>query len=224
MKQVVPMLLLLVLSFFLALPAKSQIASMRLWWEVQTLKRQDRQQPQPRGATLFVGSSSIRLWKSLPKMLPDLTIVNRGFGGSTLLDLYRYHDELVLPYRPAQLVIYSGENDIASGDVSAREVVRRFDRVFTAIRRELPDVPVVFISIKPSPSRRQYLPVIEEANALLKAYLSQYPHTSFVDVYTPMLNAEGQPRAELFEEDQLHMNEAGYRLWAERVGPFLMSE
>ncbi|EMR02854.1 GDSL-type esterase/lipase family protein [Cesiribacter andamanensis] len=212
-------------------PSCAQQAEPPFWSEIQAYKEQDRQQMPPAGATLFVGSSSIRLWHTLAESFPQQRVLNRGFGGSTLQDLERYLADIVLPYKPGQIVIYSGENDIAAGGVSAQEVLKRFERVFTAIRQELPRVPIVFISLKPSPSRLQYQPLMQEANALIRQYLDGQPQATFVDIYTPMLNAAGEPRAgeprageprpELFVEDQLHMNEEGYRIWAERIRPVL---
>jgi lysophospholipase L1-like esterase len=194
------------------------------WDEIEAFKEQDREQMPPPGALLFVGSSSIRLWNSLADDFPAHQVINRGFGGSTLPDLEYYLPDIVLPYKPRQIIIYSGENDIASGKVSAEELLARFDRIFTAIRQEMPQVPILYISMKPSPSRLQFQPLLQTANALLQDYLSQQPHTAWVDVFTPMLDESGQPRPELFIEDQLHMNEEGYRIWAEKVERYLLSE
>ena len=191
------------------------------WEEIQAFKQQDASQMPPRQAILFVGSSSIRMWDSLQEMFPDKQVVNRGFGGSNLLDLQFYLPDIVFPYDPKQIVIYSGENDIAFDTVSAQDVLQRFDRVFTSIRQKLPEVPVTFVSIKPSPSRRRYMPVMEEANALIKTYLDQKPLTSYVDVYQPMLTQEGRPRPDIFIADSLHMNQSGYRIWQKEIEPHL---
>lgn len=175
----------------------------------------------PRQAILFVGSSSFRMWDSLQQMFPNHTIINRGFGGSNLLDLQRYMADIVFPYNPSQIVIYSGENDIASDNVSAQDVLQRFDVVFTAIRQKLPTVPVSFVSIKPSPSRIKYMPLMQEANALIQNYLRAKPRTSYVDVYQPMLTPNGRPRPDIFLADSLHMNQNGYRIWQKAIQPHL---
>jgi lysophospholipase L1-like esterase len=192
------------------------------WDEIQTFKQQDSLQQPPRQAILFVGSSSFRMWDNLQEMFPNHQIINRGFGGSNLLDLKYYLEDIVFPYEPKQVVIYSGENDIASGTVEAREVVRRFDAVFTAIRKKLPQVPITFVSMKPSPSRKQYMPVMQEANALIKYYLQKHPHTAYVDVYQPMLGPDGKPQPDIFLSDNLHMNQQGYRIWQKAIEPHLI--
>jgi len=188
--------------------------------EINTFKQQDLKNPPPTGVTLFVGSSSIRLWKTLAQDFPKHQVLNRGFGGSTLVDLYGYLDDIVIPYQPKQIVIYCGENDIAAG-ASAQQTLKRFKKNFRRIRQELPDVALVFISIKPSPSRSQYLTEVKVANRLIKAYLQSYPNTVYVDVLGKMMNAEGNPMPDIFVEDRLHMNAKGYHIWADLIRPIL---
>ncbi|AKD03837.1 SGNH/GDSL hydrolase family protein [Pontibacter korlensis] len=192
------------------------------WEEIQQYKQQDASQMPPKNAILFVGSSSFRLWENMQEMFPKHTVINRGFGGSNLLDLKRYLNDIVFPYQPKQIVIYSGENDIASDTVQAPEVLERFQDVFLEIRKEMPQVPVVFVSIKPSPSRAKYKPIIEEANQLIKQYLKTQPKTRFVDVYTPMLKLSGKAKPDIFIQDSLHMNQQGYQIWTKRITPHLL--
>ncbi|MHC2991236.1 hypothetical protein OB13_06415 [Pontibacter sp. HJ8] len=215
---------LLLLTLYLGrLPAlQAQDQKPPFWDEIQTFKQQDSLQQPPRQAILFVGSSSFRMWDNLQEMFPSHQIINRGFGGSNLLDLKYYLEDIVFAYEPKQVVIYSGENDIASGTVEAKEVVRRFDAVFTAIRKKLPQVPISFVSMKPSPSRKQYMPVIREANALIKYYLQKHPNTAYVDVYQPMLGPDGKPQPDIFLSDNLHMNQQGYRIWQKAIEPHLI--
>ncbi|WP_276497370.1 SGNH/GDSL hydrolase family protein [Pontibacter litorisediminis] len=212
--------LLLIVALAWQLQAKAQ-NDPPFWNEIQAFKQQDSVQMPPQNAVLFVGSSSFRLWDNMQEMFPGHTVINRGFGGSNLLDLKRYLNDIVLPYQPRQIVIYSGENDIASDTVQAPEVLQRFQEVFQRIRQELPQVPVVFVSIKPSPSRSKYKPVMEESNRLIKAYLQTQPKTKYVDVYTPMLQANGKPKPEIFTQDSLHMNQQGYQIWRKKIKPHL---
>ncbi len=208
---------------WLALPtAQAQDSKPPFWDEIQAYKQQDKQQMPPKNAVLFVGSSSLRMWKDMQEMLPGYTVVNRGFGGSNLLDLKRYLPDIVYPYQPKQIVIYSGENDIADGTVQAPEVLARFKDVFERIRQELPEVPVVFISIKPSPSRAQYMLVMEEANRLIRDYLKTQPKTQYVDVYHQMLDAQAKPMQDIFLQDNLHMNNKGYQIWTKALTPYLL--
>lgn len=189
--------------------------------EIKAFEEQDKTTPPPKDAILFTGSSSIRLWESLKTDFPDKITLNRGFGGSKLPDVIHFADRAILPYKPRQIVIYVGENDVASGTVTAQEVRDRFVTLFTKIRKSLPKTPVVFISMKPSPSRRKYLPITIEANQLIKDYLAKQSRTEYLDVYTPMLDASGQIRGELFKADSLHMNPKGYAVWTEQLKPLL---
>ncbi|RDV16276.1 G-D-S-L family lipolytic protein [Pontibacter diazotrophicus] len=213
----------LLLIAWLVLPAaRAQENTPPFWDEIQAFKQQDSIQMPPEDASLFVGSSSIRMWDNMQEMFPDHTVINRGFGGSDLLDLKYYLPDIVHPYQPKQIVIYSGENDIATGTVQAPEVLARFKDVFQGIRQEMPEVPVVFISIKPSPSRIQYLPIMQESNQLIRAYLNTQPKTQYVDVYSLMLDKNGKPMQDIFLEDNLHMNNKGYQIWQEALRPHLL--
>lgn len=189
--------------------------------EIQAFEEQDKTTPPPKDAILFTGSSSIRLWESLKTDFPDKVVLNRGFGGSKLPDVIHFADRAIIPYKPKQIVIYVGENDVASGTVTAREVCDRFVTLFTKIRKSLPQTPIVFISMKPSPSRRNYLPITIEANQLIKRYLEKQSRAEYLDVYTPMLDASGRIRGELFRADSLHMTPKGYEVWTEKLKPLL---
>lgn len=190
--------------------------------EIQGFKKSDSTQAPPKEAILFVGSSSFRMWKDVQQAFPQHTIINRGFGGSSLPHLIQYASDIILPYNARQIVIYAGENDLAASDtVSALTVLNRFQQLFYLIRERQPKTPIVFVSIKPSPSRAHLMPKIVEANRLVKAFLSQHKSTAFVDVYHPMLNESGQPKDDIFISDRLHMNEKGYAIWQKVLAPYL---
>ena len=173
----------------------------------------DRQHPPEPGAVLFVGSSSIRLWDRLPQHFNFLpAVLNRGFGGSTMADCQQLVYPLVVRYQPRHVVLYAGENDLADGR-SPEQVLESLRGFVDALRSELPEVRLTYVSIKPSPLRAGLLPRIREANRLAAEYVAGLPRASFVDVFTPMLDATGAPRPELFGPDRLHMNGEGYALW-----------
>ncbi len=183
---------------------------------------EDATHPPPRGAALFVGSSSIRMWSTLAEDFPGVAVINRGFGGSEIRDSTWYAGHIVTPYKPRVIVFYAGDNDIASGR-SPQQLHDDFVAFVRRVRRDLPDTPIVFVSCKPSPSRAQLLDVQRKANALIRAEAAKLKHVAFVDVFTPMLDAAGQPRAELFLDDRLHMNAAGYAIWREAIAPYLQT-
>jgi lysophospholipase L1-like esterase len=191
--------------------------------DIQTFKRQDSNTPPPQHAILFVGSSSFTKWTDVQSYFPNYTIINRGFGGSSLPDVIYYANDIIFPYQPKEIVIYCGENDFAASDtVSAQTVVNRFKTLLEMIRAKMKIVPVVYISIKPSPSRRKYWPKMTEANKQIKAYLAMQPHTTFVDVFSLMMDQNNQPKPEIFLDDSLHMNAKGYAIWQKAIQPYLV--
>lgn len=192
------------------------------WSDIQHFKRQDSVSSPPANAILFIGSSSFTLWRDVQVYFPEYTIVNRGFGGSTLLDQIRYADKIIFPYQPKQIVIYCGENDLASSDsVTAAIAVDRFKQLFQMIRDKT-EAHVTYISMKPSPSRRHLFSKMRAANAQIRDFLGTQQNVSFVDVHSVMLNKTGEPIPELFLEDSLHMNSKGYTLWQQLIKPHLI--
>ncbi len=193
--------------------------------EIREFKKQDSLQFPASNQILLIGSSSFTKWKDVQEYFPSYPILNRGFGGSQLPDQVRYVNDIVFPYKPKQIIIYCGENDMASHDsVTAQVVLRRFKELFTLIRSKLPNVPVAFISMKPSPSRQLIQPKVIEGNALIKAFLKKQKRASFIDVYKEMINDEGKPMADLFVDDNLHMNAKGYAIWKKVMEPHLMKK
>ncbi|MEO6960500.1 MAG: GDSL-type esterase/lipase family protein, partial [Puia sp.] len=190
--------------------------------EIHEFKKQDSIRFPPKNAILFVGSSSFRFWQDVSNYFPGYTIINRGFGGSSLPDVIRYADDIIFPYQPKQIVIYCGENDLAGSDtVTGNTVFERFKTLFELIRSRLPGEDIVFVSLKPSPSRENLLKKMEEANLLIKTYLSIQTHAHFVDVYHKMLNADGSLRKDLYRDDMLHMTPKGYAIWQKEIAPYL---
>jgi len=194
------------------------------WDEIQDFKKQDSLKPPPKNAILFVGSSSFTKWTTVQKDFPGYTIINRGFGGSSLPDVIRYENDVIFSYHPKEVVIYCGDNDLAASDaVTAGTVLGRFKQLFYSTRKHLPSASIVFVSIKPSPSRQRLMPKMDSANKMIKAFLAKNKKTGFVDVYHKMLNDDGlTPREELFIEDKLHMNSKGYAIWIQAIKPYLL--
>jgi lysophospholipase L1-like esterase len=154
---------------------------------------------------------------------PQHLIINRGFGGSVLGDVIRYEKDIIFPYQPRQIVIYCGENDIASSDtVSGKMLKQRFKQLFTDIRKEFPKVPIAFISLKPCPSRWQMKERMIAANVLVKNFLKKKKHTRFISVWKEMLGADGKPLPDIFIQDNLHMNAKGYAIWQKIIAPYLL--
>lgn len=192
-------------------------------WEaaVKSFEDQDAKSPLARGANLFVGSSSIRLWK-LETSFPENVCLNRGFGGSHLSDSARYAERLVIPYKPRVVVVYAGDNDIASGK-TANDVFASYRELRDKIQSALPDAKIVFVCIKPSPSRWKLRDEAIKANKLIQEEIEKGKNQIYIDVWNPMLGSDGMPRPELYVKDQLHMSETGYSIWNKLVEPHLAS-
>jgi lysophospholipase L1-like esterase len=177
----------------------------------------DKANPPAAGGVLFVGSSSIRLWNGLETEFQSLpVVVKRGFGGSRMLDCTQHLHTLVIPYKPRLVLVYAGDNDLADGR-TPEQVLQSFTKFVDGVRESLPNTRIAYISVKPSPSRLALMPQIRETNALIRDYILHARNTDFIDVFTPMLDAQGQPRAELFRDDLLHLNTQGYALWKQVI-------
>jgi lysophospholipase L1-like esterase len=191
-------------------------------WDTE-ISRFDRteiiEKPLP-GVALFYGSSSIRMWRTIGKDLAPSRVLNRGFGGSTIADCTHYIPRLVVPYKPSIIFLYAGDNDIAAGK-TPEQVLADFREFVTECRKSLPSTPIQYISIKPSPARWNLWEKSQKANDLIKKYIAGQKNMGFVDVATPMLDPKGMVRGDLFLEDRLHMNAAGYSVWVKVIKPIL---
>ena len=166
----------------------------------------------PRSAVLFVGSSTIERWPDLKHDFSSAQVIQRGIGSTRLDDFVRFAPRIVIPYHPRLIVLYAGDNDLADGQ-SARNVYGDFKDFARIVHRALPDARIVFISVKPSPSRWHLASRMRETNALIRSYVKRDRRLEYVDVFSSMIGPNGHPRPELFVDDSLHMSPAGYKLW-----------
>lgn len=169
---------------------------------------------------VFTGSSSVRLYKNVTELSDEVTILNTGFGGSTAFGLLTYLEETVLRFKPKQVFIYEGDNDIAAGRTNAT-IIAHLNSVFQRIWEALPETQIVFIAAKPSPLRWDKHEQYEALNAALSRMAQRDRRLVYADVYTPMLR-DGRVIEDIFIEDRLHMNEAGYALWDEVIKPLIL--
>jgi lysophospholipase L1-like esterase len=196
-----------------------QVSNTPFEQDMQRFAMVDATSPPPKGGVLFIGSSSIRLWDTLTADFPGVPVINRGFGGSELRDSTYYADRIIIPYAPRKILIYAGDNDLSNGR-SPQQLHEDFRAFARRVRRDLPNVKIAYIAIKPSPSRVHLLNTQRRANALIAAE-AETLDVEFIDIFTPMLDAAGQPREELFLEDRLHMNRAGYEIWRDIIARHL---
>lgn len=196
-------------------------------WEgvIQRFEAKDRRHTPAPGSVVFVGSSSLRLWKTLEADLAPTPVVNRGFGGSRTDDVLHYMDRIVTRYRPRAVVYYAGDNDLGRDRTPTPETVAtNFERFVERVRADSPGVPVYFISIKPSPKRMGRWPAMAAANRIVERFAAAQEDVTYLDVASPMLDAAGNVRPELFSADGVHMNAEGYALWTSVVRPVIHTQ
>lgn len=194
--------------------------------EIDAFAKADKINMPDEGKILFAGSSSFRLWKDVNDYFPGKPILNRGFGGATLLDLIQYSKETIIQYKPKQIFIYCGENDIADNDtVKPKDVFNRFKKLYSILRTQLPaSTPIVFLSLKPSIARWSMHEKMAASNELIKSFIHTQKNIQFLDVYSKMLDTDGTPFKDIFIEDNLHMNANGYKIWQKLMAPLLLSD
>ena len=184
--------------------------------EVAAFEASDRTNPPPYSAALFTGSSTVRLWKSLPQDLPGLQAINRGFGGTDIEDAMHFADRIIFPYSPKRVFLRAGGNDLWGGK-SPDEVFGHFKEFVGVVQARLPRTEVTFIGLSPSLARWAQAKREKKLNELIAAFVKGKSRLSYIETYDVPLGPDGRPRAELFVPDRLHFNEAGYKLLAERV-------
>jgi lysophospholipase L1-like esterase len=186
------------------------------WYEeeVRALERAHTENPPPARATVFYGSSSLRLWTTLAEDLAPWPVLNQAFGGSTLAACVHFFARLVPPCAPGSLLIYAGDNDLGDGQ-PAEAVVASLHALLNQIDTTLGPIPVAFMAIKPSPARWELRRAIGQVNDAARQMLMARPCGQFIDMYHPMLDRDGQPVTALFADDGLHLSPEGYQLWTD---------
>jgi lysophospholipase L1-like esterase len=189
------------------------------WYEpeVQALERTVLSRVNGNRPPVFYGSSSIRLWDTLAEDF-DPRVLNLGFGGSTLEACDHFFERLVPPVHPRSLLVYAGDNDL--GDGREAEAVFGFYRLLAGKVAALGNIPLGFISVKPSPARLAIFEHIRRFNELVREDIDGRPYGYYVDVFKEMLDKSGRPRTEFFREDGLHLSRKGYRLWGRLLKPY----
>jgi lysophospholipase L1-like esterase len=215
-----PSLRLFLALLFATIPFFATAAPERWTKDIDAFTQADATKPPPKDGIVFVGASSIRRWNTLEQDFAGLPVINRGFGGSELADAVFFADRIVIPYRPKTVVVYAGENDLWAGK-SPETVFADYQAFRAKVHAALPQARIVFIAIKPSPSRIRIRENVIRTNALIAAEAARDRRLAYVDIFTPMLDASGKDRPELFVEDLLHMKPAGYAVWTPLVAKAL---
>lgn len=187
---------------------------------MQAFEENDLQKPPPANPIIFAGSSTMTFWFGLARDFAEFPVVNRGFGGSEVVDSTHFADRILLPLGPRQIVLYAGENDLARGKPPEQVFADYQDFVHT-MQDASPGMVVSFTAIKPSPGRRELFADFRETNRLIEEWSRERQSLDYIDTFNAMLNSEGEPRTELWTSDGVHINRAGYKLWASVIRPYL---
>ena len=188
---------------------------------IENFLRWDQKNTYVENGILFLGSSSIRKWPT-SNYFDYLPIINRGFGGSHISDVNYYFKSIATIYKPRTIVLYAGDNDIA-GKKTPEQVLEDYIDFIILVREHLPQTKIIYLSIKPSPSRWSMWNDMRQANRLIKMYTDSDNMQYYADTATPMLDSQGKPLGDLFVDDSLHLSKKGYDLWSEILKPILDS-
>jgi lysophospholipase L1-like esterase len=211
-------------TFLVMLSLHGNVFAQPFMSEIKAFRKADSISKPPKNTILLIGSSSFTKWKDVQEYFPEHTMLNRGFGGSSLTDVIYYANDVVLKYQPKQILIYCGENDIAGSNfVTSDTVFERFKILYGIIRSKFKKIPIAFISMKPSPSREKYLVTMQKANEQIKSFIEKQKRAAYIDVYHSMFDADGKILNHIFLSDKLHMNAAGYKIWQGIIGPYLVT-
>jgi lysophospholipase L1-like esterase len=166
---------------------------------------------------IFYGSSSIRLWKDLHQDFRPFKPINLGFGGSTLEACVAFFDRIIGPYNPESIVLYAGDNDLGDGK-QPQDVLHYYRQLSAKIKKRYKDIPLIFISIKPSISRFHIINKIRQTNDMIREEIMfKEDNYHFINIYDAMTDENGRPRPELFEPDGLHLSAEGYSVWKQII-------
>ncbi len=216
-----PILLSLCLCFGPRLLAKESPHPSAKWEkDIAAYETADRIQSPEKGGIVFIGSSSIRLWKTLAEDFPRHRVLNRGFGGSQMSDSAYFADRIVLPYAPRMVVVYAGGNDVNVGKTPER-ILADFKALVKKVRSALPETTIAYVTIAGNPKRWAQVERVKAANALVEDYVRKNSGLQYIDVFAPMLGEDGLPLPDIFVADRLHMNAKGYALWTKVIGQAL---
>lgn len=224
MKYLIP---ILAVAIILVAPYRSAFGAEKVQhnfdkWEkeISAYEKADATNPPPKGAILFIGSSTVRMWKTLAQDFSKHTVINRGFGGSQIVDATHFAPRIIFPYAPKAIYLRSGGNDLWAGK-SPEEVFGDFTNFVTTVHAKLPETDIIYISFGPCNSRLKQAGITKTLNELIADFIKGKAHLRYIETYDMAQGADNKPRAELFLKDQLHFNADGYKLLADRVRPDL---
>ncbi|MBD8893672.1 GDSL-type esterase/lipase family protein [Roseibium litorale] len=195
-------------------PPPTEVGSTLYGDDVEAIIRRIVRQGRPEDAIAFYGSSSFLHWTRLCEDLGTTRVVNLGFGGGTYATALHYFDRLLVPLKPARIVLYFGENDISNDGLTAESTYARFKMLIARITASLGKIPVFCLSTKQSPGKWIYAGEVSDLNQRIAAACETIDHLHFVDVGSALIGENGKPMSRYFIADKVHINDGGYAMWA----------
>lgn len=198
----------------------SSPSKVRFGDAIVSFMREDSLDPPPKGAILFIGSSIFRQWTNLKTQMAPLPVFNRAFGGSRTSEVLYYMDKIVLPYRPRIIVYYCGSNDVNAGE-RPQDIFLGFRKFSERVRDALPGTLIFYVSINRAPQKMSKWGVVDSANATVRSYCLTTKNLGFIDVNPVLFDKEGNPRLDLYRDDQLHFKDPAYDEFAAVIKPII---
>ena len=193
-----------------------EAAAIQRWEkDIAALEARDQIESHPADSILFVGSSSIRMWNTIGTDIAPYHPIPRGYGGARFSDLAVFARRLIAPHRFQALVLFVA-NDVtgASEDARPEQVAGWFGHIVDIAQEVQPGAEIFCLEITPTPSRWAAWPMIRQVNRALARECAARPNVHFIPTAHAYLDAAGQPHADLFLDDRLHLNALGYRIWS----------
>ena len=221
-------LFFIIFLFFSCSPLKKYELTGKKWEdEIKKLEVLDKKETYSNQAVLFIGSSSIRLWKSIEEDLDTYEPIKRGYGGAHYYDIIHFTNRLVSPHKVKAIAIFvtndiTGKenginNQTVNRDLSPKEVLRLVKFVTKEIRKSHEKVPIFFIETTPTSKRWKVWDKISKANDLIENYTSKSENLYYINTRSFYIGSDGMPNDSLFVKDKLHLNREGYKLWGKII-------
>ena len=212
----------ILLFLFLSFGVFAQKSLDRFEKEILAFEKQDSIAMPAKGMKLFIGSSSFRLWKNFDADMKGMNALNRGFGGSTLIEALHYFDRMVVKYQPSWVFMYEGDNDLTSG-TSPEVIAAQFEEFSDRLAKQVPGAKLVFVSARPSLAREALKAKQQDLNQRIAAIAAKKKGHYVIDMHSPFYNSDGTLMQDIFVADRLHLNEKGYAIFAKQIQHFIQT-
>lgn len=183
-----------------------------------------RQREQQQGAWVLAGDSLLGNWKTSQRDLEPRKTANRAIGGDVSRGLLFRFEEDVLDLNPSGIVLLIGGNDLSALQATA-QTMRNIERMLSAIHAHDASLPVILCTLPPRDSVKAPIKQSEltSLNAGIKRLAEQHDQVELLDLFPLFATADGQPQAELFTADRLHISAAGYEVLSSALNAKLES-